>query len=170
MSIVRLGDRVIALASIKDNVAEIFGYGTYIGEFVPDYEGERGTMSDTLKKLQIPNPTIQLDNGELVYGCECWWSSESNMKNKLKDCEIKTITIQDFVNSIKNTIISPVKDKIKKKHQIDAQDKNDYIACTPCEQTQEIEPYIFVYENGKKTKKSLKEIRGNPLYDMGCKE
>ena len=131
MSKVQLGDRVIALADIKDNVAKIFGYGTYIGELIPDYEGERGTMSDTLKKLQIPNPTIELDNGDSVYGCECWWGAESDIKNKIKDCEIKTITIQDFVNSINNTIISPVKDKIKSKHQIDAQDKD--IACTPCE-------------------------------------
>lgn len=94
-----IGDRVGAVASISsDGIGELFGYGEYMGELVPDYEGERGTITDLLKALNRPNPTIKLDNGEYVYGCECWWGSEEEVKQRLDKCkEIKMITIEEFV-------------------------------------------------------------------------
>ena len=88
-----VGDRVGAIAMLKDGVAEIFGFGVYKGKLVPNYEGDRGSMADDLKEAQIENPTIELDNGELVYGCECWWSSEDKVNEMLKNCtEIKTVS------------------------------------------------------------------------------
>jgi hypothetical protein len=33
----------------------------------------------------IPNPTIKLDTGKTVYGCECWWGSESKVKEMIGD-------------------------------------------------------------------------------------
>jgi hypothetical protein len=96
-----IGDRVGAVASItQDGICELFGFGEYLGELIPDYEGERGTFTDLLKALNQPNPTIKLDNGEYVYGCECWWGSEQELKERLEQCkEVKVITIKEFVET-----------------------------------------------------------------------
>ena len=93
-----VGDRVGVVASIKDGIAEIFGYGVYMGELVPEYEGDRGTMADFVKDLGRTNPTIKLDSGEMVYGCECWWGSEEAVKNRLAQCkEVKIISIAEYL-------------------------------------------------------------------------
>ncbi|MBI4472199.1 MAG: hypothetical protein HY646_05990 [Acidobacteria bacterium] len=28
-----------------------------------------------MRELNMTNPTIKLDDGRLVYGCECWWGA-----------------------------------------------------------------------------------------------
>ena len=51
-----------------------YGVGTYQGETVPG-EGVAGFMGQILREGGITNPTILLDSGETIYGCECWWGS-----------------------------------------------------------------------------------------------
>lgn len=29
-----------------------------------------------------PNPKIKLDNGSIVWGCQCWWGPEEEIKAK----------------------------------------------------------------------------------------
>ena len=94
----KIGDRVGAIASIRNGVAEIFGFGTYKGALVPNHKDGRGTSADLLKEADVENPTIELDNGELIYGCECWWASEEKIQEMIGKCtEVKIVTIHDLL-------------------------------------------------------------------------
>lgn len=89
-----VGDRVIAVSHAKEGKVYIFGYGIYKGDFVPDHKGERGTMADTLRDAGCKNPTIELEDGKTVYGCECWWGNvEEAEKNFICDREIVVLDI-----------------------------------------------------------------------------
>ncbi len=55
-----VGDRVYALVSMDAAEAWLLGFGEYEGRHLhPDYG--------------VYNPRIRLDNGETVWGLECWW-------------------------------------------------------------------------------------------------
>lgn len=66
-----MGSRVGAVLSANDDVIEVIGYGVYEG-------------SQMGSPLGLPNPRIKLDNGEIVWGCECWWGSEDEIKAKVQ--------------------------------------------------------------------------------------
>lgn len=72
------GDRVIAISHSEDDKLFIFGAGVYVGDEIPP-------------ELGIPNPKIELDNGQVVFGYECWWGSEKEIKKKYADFEFVEI-------------------------------------------------------------------------------
>ena len=73
------GDRVGAVLSSNEKIMYLLGYGTYEGDFVPGDEVV-GFLAEEIRKLNLENPRIKLDNGKLVYGCECWWGSEDEIR------------------------------------------------------------------------------------------
>lgn len=87
------GDRVGAVASVQNNVAKLFGYGTYEGDEIPPPEiiGPFGPVTTT-------NPKIKLDNGDIVWGCECWWSPENLCMQQLQGLTIVDITVAEYRN------------------------------------------------------------------------
>lgn len=76
-----IGCRVGAMRSRDAKKAYIFGYGTYEGDF----------MDGPMKGMA--NPKLKLDNGDIVWGCECWWGSEENMKKELGDVEVEIVPV-----------------------------------------------------------------------------
>ena len=85
---VKVGDRVGAINGLveKDGkkVLEIFGFGTYIGEKVPEDDNVK-FFGISLKEIGRANPCILLDNGKKVYGCECWWGPEEKVKKAIEE-------------------------------------------------------------------------------------
>lgn len=81
----KVGTRVGAICGKSDDGPHVlfFGYGTYQGEEVPgpDVFGPTGIK---LCEYNIPNPKILLDSGEIVWGCECWWGDEADIKKALE--------------------------------------------------------------------------------------
>lgn len=50
----------------------------------------------------LPNPKIELDNGKYVFGCECWWASEEEIKRILAECkEVIEIDIDEYRKEVK---------------------------------------------------------------------
>ena len=84
------GDRIGAImqASLKHGKVEVLGFGVYEGDFVPPKE-----INPTLNQ-GIPNARLKLDNGQIVWGCECWWGSEAEMQGIIKD--FKKVTQVDI--------------------------------------------------------------------------
>lgn len=84
MADVKVGDRVGAYMSLsrEDGVAFFFGYGTYVGNEVPPNEGHL-SFTSYLSGLRRMNPKIVLDGGEVVWGCECWWGPEDEVKAEI---------------------------------------------------------------------------------------
>jgi hypothetical protein len=62
---------------------EFFGYGIYEGDFIPTEAV--GFIAQVLREAKHANPRIKLDNGGVVYGCECWWGEEGRVKDLIKE-------------------------------------------------------------------------------------
>ena len=79
-----VGSRVGAIrdADGEGSVINVYGYGVYEGDHIPpdDVGGYN---------FGFPNPRIKLDNGTIIWGCECWWGPEDKIQKKV--AEYKTV-------------------------------------------------------------------------------
>lgn len=76
------GTRVGAVAYVTPQEVLLLGYGVYLGNEVPS-EDARG-LGGEARVLKMPNPKIQLDSGEVVWGVECWWGHEAEVKKMIE--------------------------------------------------------------------------------------
>lgn len=83
-----VGQRVAAIMDASATDVRLFGYGTYVGDEVPPPEIQFMGMH-----IDVPNPKIVLDDGKVVWGCECWWGPEEETKAKLGS---RTVTMVDI--------------------------------------------------------------------------
>jgi hypothetical protein len=91
-----------AILGSGNGVVEFLGYGIYDGEHVPTEAV--GFIADTLKETKTKNPRILLDSGSYVYGCECWWGSETKVKKMLKGQKVTKIEINDIREKLRRHI------------------------------------------------------------------
>jgi hypothetical protein len=70
-----IGDRIGAIQQADDETVWLFGYGVYKGEHIPP--------DGFLHYLERENPKIQLDNGKVVWGYQCWWGDEEKVKEAI---------------------------------------------------------------------------------------
>jgi len=75
----KVNSRVGVILSADKKEVQFLGYGVYVGNEVPD-ETAIGMLPEMLRQENSPNPKIVLDNGDVVYGCECYWSAEDDIK------------------------------------------------------------------------------------------
>lgn len=77
--------RVGAIYSIDEQSKNIqfLGYGQFLGCEIPD-EDAMG-VAETVRSSGSTNPKILLDSGEVVWGAECWWSNESEIKAEIEE-------------------------------------------------------------------------------------
>lgn len=92
-----VGSRVGAIQSMTTTTVHLYGYGVYDGEHEPPFgpfempKEEHEKAVKTMKEAgQLPpdyvwkNPRISLDNGGIVWGCQCWWGSEEAVKEQIE--------------------------------------------------------------------------------------
>ncbi len=79
------GMRVCAIRSVEDGKVYLYGFGIYEGDFRPpvDIRFDNDDMGGSGRT----NPRILLDNGKVVWGFECWWSPENNIRELLKEAD-----------------------------------------------------------------------------------
>lgn len=87
-----VGSRVGAILDLHDGKARFFGYGILIDEEVPHGAGGMGSL---LAEIGVRNPTILLESGEKVFGCECWWASEERVRKMLEGTTITMVSPRD---------------------------------------------------------------------------
>lgn len=99
-------DRLEPLLNVP--VVEFFGYGTYEGRFDPSGDASAGIPAAAGFTAQLAkvanwqgNPLIKLDSGKYVWGCECWWGSEAEVRQQLLSYVkagyiIKTVDIDEI--------------------------------------------------------------------------
>lgn len=82
------GIRVGAILDMNQDEGwvRLLGYGTYEGDECPVIDGEEFPME---------NPKIVLDNGKVVWGMECWWGPEDEIKQQLAGLKVTEIDIDD---------------------------------------------------------------------------
>jgi hypothetical protein len=78
------GSRVGAIQSADETTVKFYGYGVYAGDEVPPKE-----VDEIASEMGLTNPKIQLDNGNVVWGCQCWWGSEERVKKMIGDRKIE---------------------------------------------------------------------------------
>ena len=84
---VKKGDRVGAiLGSDGIKTVRFLGWGTYMGEELP--EEAVGFWAECCVAEGRKSPQIVLDSGEIVYGCECWWSTAKDIQSRLDAFEL----------------------------------------------------------------------------------
>jgi hypothetical protein len=106
MSNKRIGKRIGALLNVDDNGTAFFlGYGEYVGDFVP--EEAVGGMAEGCREYKIKNPKLLLDDGSVVYGCECWWGTEERIKVVLNQAK-KIVNVD--INEIRKEWIKKEKE------------------------------------------------------------
>lgn len=89
-----LGARVAAVVSATDSQINFLGYGVYAGEEVPP--ADAGGFGSVLHEAGFPNPKITLDNGDEVFGCECWWFPIDAFKATINQRELIQVSIQEL--------------------------------------------------------------------------
>lgn len=88
-----IGVRVGAIYSASPSIVCFLGFGVYQGDFVPP----RGPNSEPLSFLQIPVPKILLDSGEVVYGHQCYFASEYDVKQYLQGKHVVDVDLKDVL-------------------------------------------------------------------------
>lgn len=95
----KIGDRVGAIESMDEREVRLFGYGVYNGdqeisvhemlgisrEFL-EQEVDRMMANGDLKEdfeYVTTNPQIQLDDGSIIWGYQCWWGPEDAIRAKI---------------------------------------------------------------------------------------
>lgn len=96
MSKVQIGERVGAILSSNNYEVELLGFGVYEGNFPPP-QGPGGSTQEEYTKIiqelkneglmpldyEFTNPRILLDDGRTVWGYQCWWASEDQIRQQL---------------------------------------------------------------------------------------
>ncbi len=88
------GTRVGAIRNATCETVYLYGFGTYQGDEIPP-KGTIGTLGLDMGELGRKNPKILLDNGKVVWGCQCWWGSEEKVKEMIGDRKIEFVGIGD---------------------------------------------------------------------------
>lgn len=89
-----VGSRVGAFIDARpDGKVRFLGYGTYVGDEVPPVD---------IFPKGAPNPKIQLDNGKVVWGCECFWGEEERLKEYLSKKTIQEVDVDAIREESKN--------------------------------------------------------------------
>ena len=78
----KVGERVGAILSGDEKAIKFLGFGEYVGEEVPP--ADTGGFGSMIHVAGLTNAKIKLDNGKIVWGCECWWGGEEAVKKELE--------------------------------------------------------------------------------------
>lgn len=85
--------RVGAILCADEEEVKLLGYGTYAGDFVPPSDAEGFALE--LNRCGVENPRIDLDDGKVVWGCECWWGPEMSIRDLIGDRQVVQVDIDE---------------------------------------------------------------------------
>ena len=86
-----IGNRVIVIAGSDLSTVWLVGYGTYVGDDVPPFYVDE---KKHIKKVKTSK--IELDSGQLVWGCECWWKLEQMSDRIIKKKKIVHVSVEQL--------------------------------------------------------------------------
>jgi len=77
------GIRVGAIRDSDSKNVNLFGYGVYLGN----------EETEIMKGFAMANPKIQLDNGQIVWGYQCWWGPEEQIKKHIGERHVNVVPV-----------------------------------------------------------------------------
>lgn len=81
-----IGSRVGAILRADQETVHLIGFGVYEGDHVPPKN-----IYPILHLNGITNPKLVMDDGQVVWGCECWWGSEEKTRLIIGDRDIVVV-------------------------------------------------------------------------------
>jgi hypothetical protein len=96
-----IGDRIGAILSSDPKTVKLIGFGVYAGREVPS--GDAVGIGSALHEMGIYNPKLVMDDGQIVWGCECWWGTESEVKSRIEGLEIIHVNMAEERRQAKET-------------------------------------------------------------------
>lgn len=110
---VLIGDRIYAMVDATNTEVRLLGFGAYVGDEVPPRPGpflsaiyggiKTWEEYDAINKADgiggVPrpkNPKLALDNGDVVWGMECWWGPESDYERARGDRKEVAVRISEL--------------------------------------------------------------------------
>ena len=91
-----VGSRVGAVRNVDDETIYLYGFGVYEGDFPigeDDSPQPKGSAAELLENKDQTNPRIRLDNGQVVWGCECWMGTEEVIKRNMEGKRVVRVNI-----------------------------------------------------------------------------
>jgi len=64
----------------------LLGYGTYNGDKVPPKK-VKSYAAEIHRNRGTKIPNIKLDNGDIIYECECFWGKEADIRKEIEEQE-----------------------------------------------------------------------------------
>lgn len=87
---ISVGERVGAIFREEDDGSVLFlGYGEYVG--LKAAPSGVITYGVELHRVGGQAHCIRLDNGDEVYGCECWWGTEEEARKRLEGKVVREV-------------------------------------------------------------------------------
>lgn len=74
-----------------DQEVRVYGFGVRVADEIPTGAGGFGKI---IEDLGHKNPCILLDNGKKVYGCECWWGPEEEIRSIITGRKIVVVDVE----------------------------------------------------------------------------
>lgn len=108
----KVGERVGVALGTRGRKVIFIGWGVYEGRHpvADDAVGFRAEMKQCVPMDHEDrlNPRIRLDDGSVVWGCECWWGPEAIIKERLDGWrsagyEVVTRSIADIRAEVRGT-------------------------------------------------------------------
>lgn len=78
-----IGARVAAIHNMTETTVFLYGYGVYDGDY----------PFEIMPGLTLDNPRITLDNGQVVFGAQCWWGPEELTKQKFNGRPVEMVPV-----------------------------------------------------------------------------
>lgn len=79
--------RVGVFYGCSDSTLLLLGYGVYEGDEIPPEDILAAEIGPPAL-IQLAVPKLRLDDGTVVWGCECWWNHEDLVKGLAQDRQI----------------------------------------------------------------------------------
>ncbi len=101
MSRAPVGARVGAILKADNTEVHLLGFGIYDGEHEPpfgpmgapkaEYDAwleEAKAAGHVAQDYAWKNPRITLDDGRVVWGCQCWWGPEEAIRKHIEGLRV----------------------------------------------------------------------------------
>lgn len=91
-----VGARVGAILKADEEAVHLLGYGVYDGRFEAPTgpfgmsweEYDKAQRDHGIEPRRPTNPRITLDDGHVVWGQQCWWGPEDQVKAAIGDRKV----------------------------------------------------------------------------------
>ena len=88
-----VGERVGVMLSEDAQNMSFLGYGVRVEDETP--EESAGGLAGLVRSMSEKSPCLLLDSGQKVYGCECWWGHEEEVRERAGNRVVTNVNIDD---------------------------------------------------------------------------